>query len=736
MTSPKYKKKYDDLLGFCKKNIKQLNEDLIYKAYEFAYEAHKSIIRASGEPYFDHLYEVALILATEIPLDDISIAAALLHDVVEDTKYELKDIAAEFGNKVADIVDGVTKIKDIPHNIEKTTADSYRKLIFSMANDIRVILIKFADRLHNMRTLEFLSPEKQMSMAHETLEIYTPLAHRFGLANIKWELEDLAFKHTNREMYDRIARSINAKLGQRTKYINEFIKPVETKISKEGFKCKIEGRAKHIYSIYNKMVKRNVPFDEMFDLFAIRIIIEDDKTISSSACYTIYSIVSEIYNPIPERFKDYIVRPKKNGYQSLHTVVIGPGGKMVEVQIRTREMHDIAEKGVAAHWKYKTNGQELAKKMEEWVQWVREFIEQVGDEESTQFVENLKLNLFSDEIHVFTPKGDLKTLPKGATPLDFAYEVHSEIGNKCIGAKVNGKIVSFDTPLNSGDQVEIIISKDQKPKKEWELLVVTSKAKTHIKKWVNEEKRALVSIGHELWEKKLKKTKTKISDDEYTKLLHNLKMENQSAFFHAIGSGKIDIDSLDIKEKIASQKLVEGKLDPAKIDEQKLFKYLVEEARKISPGLIFNGEQDDLFHTYAKCCNPIPGDTVIGFITAGEGIKIHRINCNNIKNIIERSESDYKLKDKLINITWPDDTMADYLVGITLEGDDNTNLLAEVARSITNFNNTLIKSVNFDSKDQRFYGTITLFVKNIEYLNNIIERLKKIPGIDKVTRIE
>jgi len=736
MINPKYKKKYEELLGFCKKNIKQLNEELVYKAYEFAYEAHKDMFRASGEPFFDHPYAVALILATEIPLDDISISAALLHDVVEDTKYEIRDIKIEFGNKVADIVDGLTKIKDIPHNMEKDTANSYRKLIFSMANDIRVILIKFADRLHNMRTIEFLPQDKQVNMAHETLEIYAPLAHRFGLANIKWELEDRAFKLTSRQRYDEIARNINIKIGERTRYINEFIKPLEKAISKEGFKCKIEGRAKHIYSIYNKMVKRNVPFDEMFDLFAIRIIIEDDKTISSSACYTIYSIVSEIYNPIPERFKDYIVRPKKNGYQSLHTVVIGPNSKMVEVQIRTREMHDIAEKGVAAHWKYKENSQELAKKMEEWVQWVREFIEQVRDEESTQFMESLKLNLFSDEIHVYTPKGDLKTLPKGATPLDFAYEVHSEIGNKCIGAKVNGKIVSFDKSLNSGDQVEILTAKDQKPKREWELLVVTSKAKTHIRKWVNEERRAIVNTGHELWEKKLKKAKIKISDDEYAKLLYNLKMENSGNFFHAIASGKINLDSFDIKEKIASQKLVEGKLDPAKIDETKLFRNLIEEARKISPDLLFNDEQNNLLHSYAKCCNPIPGDTVIGFVTSGEGIKIHRTNCNNIKKIIERSESDTKIKDKLIKVSWPENTMADYIVGITVEGDDRPGLLAELSRSIVNFYNTMIKSVNFDSKDNRFYGNITVFVKNIEYLKNIMERLKNVPGIDKVTRIE
>lgn len=733
MVNAKYKKKYDDLLAVCRKNIKQLNENLIFRAYEFSWEAHKNNIRASGEPYFDHPYSVAMILASEISLDDISIAAALLHDVVEDTEYEIKDIKAEFGDKVAEIVDGVTKIKDMPHNIEKSTVDGYRKLLLSMVDDIRVILIKFADRLHNMRTLEYLSPEKQIRMAKETLDIYTPLAHRFGLANIRWELEDLAFKYTNRKVYEEIARNLNFKRGLREKYINEFIKPITNRLNEEGFKVEIYGRAKHIFSIYNKMVKRNVPFDEMFDLFAIRIIIDEPS--SSSACYTVYSIVSEIFNPIPERFKDYIVRPKKNGYQSLHTVVIGIGGKMVEVQIRTREMHDIAEKGVAAHWKYKENIQEFAREMEEWVQWVREFIEQIGDDESSQFIESFKLNLFQDEIYVFTPKGDLKVLPKGATPVDFAFEVHSEVGYKCIGAKVNGKIVTLDTALSSGDQVEIITSKNQKPNKDWELFVVTSKAKSHIRRWLNEEKRLLVNLGRELWEKKLKKSKIKLSDDEFSKLLHNLKMENAQKFYYVIGTGEIDLELLDIKEKIATQKLVEGKLDPAKLDEQKFLNY-VEEARKSSPGILIEGRADELLYNFAKCCNPIPGDDVYGFVTLGEGIKIHRKSCKNILNIIERADDDPELRNRILEISWPGNGQSEFLAGITIVGNDRNNILHDIAHSITTFNNTIIKSVNFDTKDALFNGTIVLYVKNTENLNRIIERLKKINGLTKVQRIE
>jgi GTP diphosphokinase / guanosine-3',5'-bis(diphosphate) 3'-diphosphatase len=734
MISAKYKKKYEDLILVCRKNIRHLDENLVFKAYEFAWEAHKNNIRASGEPFFDHPYSVAMILANEIPLDDISIASALLHDVVEDTDFELKDIKAEFGEKVAEIVDGVTKIKDIPHNIEKSTIEGYRKLLLSMVNDIRVILIKFADRLHNMRTLEYLSPEKQFRMAKETLDIYTPLANRFGLANIKWEMEDLALKYTDRKTYEEIARNLNIKRDHREKYIREFIKPIEDRLKKEGFTFEIYGRPKHIFSIYNKIVKRKVPFEEMFDLFAIRVIV--DEPASSSVCYTVYSIVSEIYNPIPEKFKDYIVRPKKNGYQSLHTVVIGPGGRMAEVQIRTREMHEIAERGVASHWKYKENTQQFAKDMEEWVLWVREFIEQIGDEESSQFLESFKLNLFQDEIYVFTPKGDLKVLPKGATPVDFAFEVHSQVGYRCIGAKVNGKIVPLNTTLSSGDQLEIITSKNQKPNKDWELFVVTSKAKSHIRRWINDEKRQLANLGKELWEKKLKKLKLKVSDDEFTKLLHNLKMENPQKLYLAIGTGELDLEVLDVKEKITPQKIIDSRLDPAKIDEQNFSNY-IQEARKNAPGILIEGKSDELLYNYAKCCNPVPGDNVIGFVTMGEGIRIHRRNCKNMLNIFQKAyQQDPLLKNRILEISWPGNGQSDFIAGVSIVGKDRANILNDIAHAITTFNNTLIRSVSFDTKDSLFYGNILLYVKNLEHLNRLIDRLKKITGISKVQRIE
>jgi guanosine-3',5'-bis(diphosphate) 3'-pyrophosphohydrolase len=386
-----------------------------------------------GEPYFNHPYEVAMIVASEIPLDDISVASALLHDIVEDTNFTLEDIQAEFGEKIARIVDGLTKITGIFESDNRgiIEAENYRKLLLALSTDVRVILVKFADRLHNMRTLEYLPEHKRKRIAQETLEIYAPLAHRFGLAQIKWELEDLAFKYLNPEAYEDIARRVAQTRKQREEYIKEFAKPIEKSLAERGFKFEISGRPKHLYSIYNKMVKRGKAFEEIYDLFAVRIILDtEDK----NDCWTVYGIVTDIYRAVPERFKDYITNPKSNGYRSIHTTVIGPGGKMVEVQIRTRAMHEIAEKGLAAHWKYKENITETDKQFEEWVKWVRDVLENQTD--MTQFIEDLKLNLFQDEIYVFTPKGDLKVLPRGATPVDFAFEIHTEIGLRCIGAKV------------------------------------------------------------------------------------------------------------------------------------------------------------------------------------------------------------------------------------------------------------------------------------------------------------
>jgi RelA/SpoT family (p)ppGpp synthetase len=455
-----YKKKLDDLLSVCRKNLRTVNEDLIRRAFEFSIEAHKNDIRASGDPFFNHPYEVAMVVAKEVPLDDVSVASALMHDVAEDTDYEIKDIRQEFGDTIADIVDGATKISDIFRSHEVTQAESYRKLLLSMVNDIRVMLLKFADRLHNMRTLEYLPKDKQVRLAKETLDIYAPFAHRFGLAKIKWELEDLSFKYIHPEEYEEIAHKIKTRRRERESYIKKFVEPIENRLREEGMSFEVEGRPKHIYSIYNKMVNRGKPLDEIYDLFAVRIILDTDNT---NDCFTAYGVVTSIYIPIPERFKNYISVPKKNGYQSIHATVVGLEGKKVEVQIRTRAMHEVAEKGVAAHWRYKENRTQLDEELENWITWVREIFEHADEEApAKQLMESFKLNLYQDEIYVFTPTGELKILPQSATPVDFAFAVHSNIGQHCLSAKVNGRIVPLDAHLHSGDQVEIITSKNQR----------------------------------------------------------------------------------------------------------------------------------------------------------------------------------------------------------------------------------------------------------------------------------
>ena len=541
MVQPKYKKKLDDLLAICRKNLRSVNEDLITRAFELSLEAHKHDIRASGEPYFYHPYEVATVVAKEIALDDVSVACALLHDVAEDTDFSIKDIREEFGDTIADIVDGTTKITDIFRSHEITQAESYRKLLLSMVNDIRVMIVKFADRLHNMRTLEYLPIEKQQRLAKETLDIYAPFAHRFGLAKIKWELEDLAFKHLHRKEYEEIVHAIKAKRREREHYIRKFTVPIESHLKEGGYAFEIEGRPKHLYSIYNKMVKRNKPLDEIYDMFAVRIVLD---TTDDNKCFSVYGIVSEIYKPVAERFKNYISIPKKNGYQSLHTTVIGPEGKMVEVQIRTKSMHEIAERGVAAHWMYKENAGTLDKELENWVNWVREIFDQRTDETPKELMESFKLNLYQDEIYVFTPKGDLKILPKGATPIDFGFEIHSNVGSHTIGAKVNGRIVPLNTILQSGDQVEIITSKKQTPNADWEKFAVTHKAKSAVRHWIKEEERKHIEEGKELWDKKIKKAKLHINDDELTKFVHLQRINNTQDFYLGITTQTVDPDAM------------------------------------------------------------------------------------------------------------------------------------------------------------------------------------------------
>lgn len=728
MLQPKYKKKLDDLLAVCHKNLRKVNDELITKAFELSLEAHKHDLRSSGEPYFGHPYEVAMVVAKEIALDDVSVACALLHDVVEDTEITIDDIRKEFGDTIAEIVDGATKISNIFESHEITQAENYRKLLLSMVNDIRVMIIKFADRLHNMRTLEYLPPEKQQRIAKETLEIYAPFAHRFGLAKIKWELEDLAFKHLHRKEYEEIAHALNAKRREREHYIRKFIVPIENRLRQEGLKFSIEGRPKHLYSIYNKMVKRNKPFDEIYDMFAVRIILD---TNDNNECFTVYGIVSEIYKPIPERFKNYISIPKKNGYQSLHTTVVGPEGKMVEVQIRTQQMHEIAERGVAAHWFYKENGSQapLDKELENWINWVREMFEQKQGEEVSpkELIESFKLNLYQDEIYVFTPKGDLKILPKNATAIDFAFEIHSDVGFHTIGAKVNGRIVPLNTILRSGDQVEIITSKKQTPNRDWEKFAITHKAKAHIRRYLKEEERKLIEAGKEIWEKKLKKAKLHINDDELTEYVHTKRFDNLQAFYLAIKTEQVDVDvvisELTDKRTPASE--------PVKSDSSvSIFNKFVDTARSITSGISIFGTKGNLLYAYARCCNPIPGDEIVGYVTTGEGIKIHRKNCKNIQTLLNNGE------ERIVHVEWPEATTSDFIAGIRISGNDRSGLLNDVTSAISNYESTNIRSVNISTKDSLFDGQFVVSVKNTAHLNGIIERLRKIKNVTKVERMD
>ncbi len=719
VSNPKYQKMLENLLKVCKKNLTKVDEALITKAFEVSLEAHKNDVRASGEPYFTHPYEVAMIVAEEFPLDDITIISALLHDVIEDTDYGYDFINREFGKEIVEIVDGVTKISGIFRGHEITKAENYRKLLLSMVKDVRVILVKFADRLHNMRTLEFVNPDKQRRIAQETLEIYAPFAHRFGLGKVKWELEDLSFKYLNREAYEELARKLKAKRNERESYIKKFSDPIKKKLDEENLKYELNGRVKHLYSIYRKMVRRNKPFEEIYDLFAIRIILDTEN---KNECYTTLGIVNQIYLPVPDRFKDYISIPKTNNYQSIHTTVVGPEGKLVEVQIRTRQMHEIAEKGVAAHWKYKEDKTATDNDLENWVNWIRDIFENASKEDQKkELLENFKLNLYQDEIYVFTPKGDLKRLPVGSSPVDFAFEIHSKVGFHCIGAKIDGKIVPLDTELHSGDQVEIISSKNQHPNKNWIKFVKTQKAKNEIRKWLNKEEQSIVDNGIEIWEKKLKKMKLSFTPDDVLQIAHANKLDNTRQFYKAIAQNLLNIDQVLTAN---TQK------DEKEFEKDAEFKKFANVARTDIGGILVDGKNSGILYTFAKCCNPIPGDPIIGYITVGEGIKIHRKSCSNLISLTANDAS------KLVNVQWPKAERSLFVAGISISGKDRPGIINDISHSIVTYQNTNIKSININTSESTFEGSIAIYVTNLDHLNRIIERLKKVQGIYNAERFE
>ena len=719
LENQEHKKMLADLLAVCKKNLPKVNEELITKAFEFALELHKHDLRASGEPYFSHPYEVAMIVAEEFPLDDITIVSTLLHDVVEDTDFDLNLMVKEFGKEVTEIVDGVTKISDIFKGQDITKAENYRKMLLSMVKDVRVILVKFADRLHNMRTLEFVNPDKQKRISQETLEIYAPFANRFGLARVRWELEDLSFKYLNKEVYEELVRKVKSSRKDREAYIKRFSEPVKKKLDEYNLKYEMGGRPKHLYSIYRKMIKRNKPFEEIYDLFAVRIILDTEN---ANDCYTTLGIVNQMYLPVPDRFKDYISIPKNNNYQSIHTTVVGPDGRLVEVQIRTRKMHEIAERGLAAHWRYKEDKTTKDEDLDKWLNWIRDIFEGSGkDETRREILEDFKLNLYQDEIYIFTPKGELRRLPVESTPVDFAFEIHSNVGYQCIGAKINGKIVPLDTPLHSGDQVEIITSKNQHPNKNWLKFVRTQKAKSAIRKWMNKEEEKIVKAGKEIWSKKLKKLKLTFSTSDVSKIARKFKYDNNVQFYQAIAQGNVNLD-----------KILAGNQEKTPDEQEKIleFEKFADIARKDAGGILVDGKSSGILYSYAKCCNPIPGDPIIGYITIGEGVKIHRKNCSNLINL---SKID---ADKLVAVQWPHTDGNLFVAGLNIKGEDSPGILNDIANTIVNYKNTNIKSININTNDSTFEGSVSVYVSNLEHLTNLIERLKKLKGLYKVDRFE
>ncbi|MBK6771515.1 MAG: bifunctional (p)ppGpp synthetase/guanosine-3',5'-bis(diphosphate) 3'-pyrophosphohydrolase [Ignavibacteria bacterium] len=740
MFSTFYKKKLDELLYYSHRNlpVTPANDKLITNAFRLAYEAHKNDKRASGEPFFSHPYDVALILAKEIPLDAVSIASALLHDVVEDTKFTLNDIRAEFGDEVAEIVNGATKIEGMFENYEMKQVESYKKMLLSMTSDIRVILIKFADRLHNLRTLEFLSTAKQLRLAQETLEIYAPLAHRFGLSSVKTELEDLSFKFLDRKAYDEIAKKLKEKKREREKFIKKFIEPINERLKAEGYKFEINGRAKHLHSIYKKLISRNKTFDELYDLFAVRIIID---TKNKNDCFSVYGICSEIYIPVPERFKDYISLPKQNNYQSIHTTLVSKEGRMVEVQIRTKEMHEIAEKGIAAHWKYKENTSLQDANLETWMRRIRESMELSSkDETSSQVLESFKLNLYQNEIYCFTPKGELKIIPAGSTAIDFAFEIHTEIGLRCIGAKVNGKIVNLDSLLKSGDQIEILTSKNQTPKLDWEKFVVTHKAKSDIRKYFNTERRRLIQNGKDIWEKKIKKHKIHLNDEGLSRVIHKLKYKDTGHFYFSISQDEYKanevINILSDRTKMQSLEQKPVIAEEAKLNENISvnFDKFVKEARTSKNGIMLgNGSKQNingLKYDFAKCCNPIPGDEVIGFISYEKGIRIHRKICKNMLNLF------LKEPERIIPINWNETDGNDFTGGIKIIGEDRPGILNQITKTISKNFNSNIRSVDIKTRSSMFEGTLILSIQNLKQLNQIIEKINSQEGVFSVERFE
>ena len=729
---PDFEEQLAELLALCHEHLGSVDEDMLRRSFRLSYWAHRNDWRASGERYISHPLQVAKIVAKDIGFDDISVAAALLHDVVEDTELSLDFIREEFGETMATIIDGLTKISGVFESRELGQAENVRKLMLSMATDIRVILVKFADRLHNMRTIEALPKEKQLKKASETLDLFAPLAHRFGLFSVKSELEDLCLKVLNPESYHEIVQRLEEMAEEREAYIAAFTKPLEDHLCEEGFEFDIYGRVKNVYSIHRKMKRKNQPLDEIYDIFAIRIVLQSDGKKGKEDCWRVYSLITDLYKPLPERFRDFISVPKSNGYQSLHTTVLGPKGRRVEVQIRTQEMHEIAEKGVAAHWKYKEGVGDADREMDQFLDWVRDLLENPEPERATEFVKEFRLNLYDEEIYVFTPMGDLMTLPSGATPVDFAFKVHSEVGMQCIGAKVNGKMVPLSHELKSGDQVEVITSKKQTPNPDWINFVVTHKARSRIRHWRNKQRRETADLGREIWEKKADRASLEVSDQDLQDYAHELKFPDLQQLFYEIGSGLYEADELVqyIKKGHREDEEAAEREDEDALRE-KYEKFLDTAQTTGKQALLINGElQTDIAVNYAACCNPIPGDEVFGFVSKTGTINIHRTNCRNAPDLLTNHP------DRILEVDWSRQKDIQFVAALRLMGEDRVGMVNDITTVISKNLKTNIRSITVDTEDGIFSGTVVLHVSDLEHLRRLMERLKRIDGIHGVYRFE
>ncbi len=723
-------KRYRVLLRHAKPFLKDGDARMIKKAFNLSMEAHRDMRRRSGEPYIYHPLEVAQITVDEIGLGTTSIISALLHDVVEDTEFEIEDIEKEFGSKIARIIDGLTKISGVFEYGTSQQAENFRKMLLTLSEDVRVILIKLADRLHNMRTLNSLPRNKQLRIASETIYLYAPLAHRLGLYAIKTELEDLYLKFTESEVYQEIVEKMKANKPVRDRFIRKFVSPIHQELDKQGFDFTVKGRPKSIYSVWNKMKSQNIPFEEVYDLFAIRIILNTSIENEKAACWQVYSIVTDFYKPNPDRLRDWISTPKSNGYESLHTTVMSKTGLWVEVQIRSKRMDEIAEKGYAAHWKYKDNVSGKASPesgLEEWIRRVRDLLEQ-NDTNAIEFVDDFRSNLFNEEVFVFTPKGDLKILPNGAKALDFAFDIHSEVGVHCIGAKVNQKLVPLNYVLKNGDQVEILTSSKQKPNEDWLRFVVSSKAKSKIKDYLKSERRSVILHGKEIVNRKLSHMKINPTEEVINQIRAYFDANTNNELYYKIGND--EIDHKEIKKFREAQEKRKSELSPKVSDAQSFESQMATATGETRDMLLIGEDMDIIDYTFAKCCNPIPGDDVFGFVTINEGIKVHRTSCPNAIELMSRHGH------RVIKAKWTSQKKVAFLAGIKIIGTDRLGLINDITSIISKELKVNMRSISIDTEDGIFEGKIMLYVNDTIHLELLTNKLRKVNGIVKVIRFD